>query len=259
MGAAPAAEDVSVELDGRVGTLSLARPPVNALRTQTYRELAAALRMLQDERGCSAIVIRSAVAGIFCAGADVRELPMPAGVDEERQALTRSFFAAVLRSPVPVICAVDGPALGAGCQLAAACDVRLATRAARFGVPEIRVGRCGGGRYLMRVLPMGTVRRMYFTGAPISAEEAHRLGMVTELLDGAEAVHARAAELAAEIAAQSPTALRLAKQSLDLAERLDVEAGYEMEQQFRLRLAATPDAAEAAAAFREKRPPRWSD
>jgi enoyl-CoA hydratase len=252
-------EDVSVALHGRVGTLSLARPPVNALRTQTYRELAASLRALQDDRQCSAIVIRSAVPGIFCAGADVRELPMPREQDEARQSLTRAFFSQVLHSPVPVICAVDGPALGAGCQLAAACDVRLATRDARFGVPEITVGRCGGGRYLMRVLPMGTVRRMYFTGRPIDAEEAHRLGMVAELFEDADALHARAVELATDIAARSPVAVRLAKQSLDLAEGLGLEAGYEVEQQFSLRLAATPDAAEAAAAFREKREPLWSD
>ncbi|HXA29668.1 MAG TPA: enoyl-CoA hydratase-related protein [Candidatus Angelobacter sp.] len=253
------AEDVSVTLEERVGTLSLSRPPVNALRTQTYRELAASLRALQEDRACSAIVLRSAVPGIFCAGADVRELPMPREVDEERQKLTRAFFTQVLRSPVPVICAVDGPALGGGCQLVAACDVRLATRGARFGVPEINVGRCGGGRYLMRVLPVGTVRQMYFTGRPIGAEEAHRLGMVSELLDDADALDARAQELARDIASKSPTALRLAKQSLDLAESLGIEAGYEVEQQFSLRMAGTPDAAEAAAAFREKRPPVWSD
>jgi enoyl-CoA hydratase len=251
-------DDVESHLDNRIGTLSLARPPVNALRTQTYRELAAALRGLQEDRTCSVIIVRSTVPGIFCAGADVRELPMPREVDEERQLLSRTFFAQVLRSPVPIICAVDGPALGAGCQLAAACDVRLATRGARFGLPEITVGRCGGGRYLMRVLPQGTVRQMYFTGKPISAEEAFRLGMVSELLDDADALHRRATELAEDIAAKSPTALRLAKQSLDIAEGMPVLAGYEVEQQFSLRLAATPDAAEAAAAFREKREPRWS-
>ncbi|HEV7680413.1 MAG TPA: enoyl-CoA hydratase-related protein [Candidatus Dormibacteraeota bacterium] len=253
------AEDVEAKLENRVGTLLLSRPPVNAMRTQTYRELAASLRTLQADRSCSAIVIRSAVPGIFCAGADVRELPMTREVDEERQLLTRTFFAQVLRSPVPIICAVDGPALGAGCQLAAACDVRLATRGARFGVPEITVGRCGAGRYLMRVLPQGTVRQMYFTGTPISAEQAFNLGMVAELLDDADALHRRAAELAAGIAAKSPTAVRLAKQSLDIAEELSVLAGYEVEQQFSLRLAATPDAAEAVAAFREKRQPHWSE
>jgi enoyl-CoA hydratase len=250
-------DDVEVRRDGRVGTLLLGRPPVNALRTQTYRELIAALGLLRDDRTCLAIVVRSAVDGIFCAGADVKELPLSREVDEERQLLTRSFFAQVLRSPVPVICAVDGPALGAGCQLAAACDVRLATRTARFGVPEITVGRCGAGRYLMRVLPQGTVRQMYFTGRPISAEQAFQLGMVSELLDDAAALHRRAAELAADIAAKSPTVVRLAKQSLDLAEEMPILTGYEVEQQFSLRLAATPDAAEAAAAFREKRESRW--
>jgi enoyl-CoA hydratase len=252
------AEDVETQLADRVGTLLLSRPPVNALRTQTYRELAASLRALQEDRACS-VIVRSAVPGIFCAGADVRELPMPREVDEERQLLTRTFFAQVLRSPVPIVCAVDGPALGAGCQLAAACDVRLATRSARFGVPEITVGRCGGGRYLMRVLPQGTVRQMYFTGKPIGAEQAFQLGMVAEVLDDADALHRRAAELARDIAAKSPVAVRMAKQSLDIAEELSVLAGYEVEQQFSLRLAATPDAAEAVAAFREKREPRWSE
>jgi len=250
--------DVSAALQGRVGTVVLARPPVNAMRTQSYEDLRDALRTLQDDRACSVIVIRSGVPSIFSAGADVKELPMPPEQDEARQALTRGVFAQVLHSPVPVICAVDGPALGAGCQLACACDVRLATRAARFGVPEITVGRCGAGRFLMRVLPAGTVRQMYFTGTPIGAEQAHALGMVSELLDGADALHARAAELAEEIAAKSPVAVRLAKQSLDLAEEMSLLEGYEVEQQFSLRLAGTPDAAEAAAAFREKRAPRWT-
>ena len=251
-------EDVTATLEGRVGTVVLARPRVNAMRTQTYEELRDALRTLQDDRACSVIVLRSGVDGIFSAGADVRELPMPPAKDEARQALTRTVFAQVLRSPVPVVCAVDGHALGAGCQLACACDVRLATRAARFGVPEITVGRCGAGRFLMRVLPAGTVRQMYFTGKPIDAGQAHALGMVAELLDDADALHRRARELAEDIAAKSPVAVRLAKQSLDLAEEMALLEGYEVEQQFSLRLAGTPDAAEAAAAFREKRAPRWT-
>lgn len=250
--------DVSATLEGRVGTVLLSRPPVNAMRTRTYEELRDALRTLQEDRGCSVIVLRSGVPGIFCAGADVKELPMPPEQDEARQELTRGVFAQVLRSPVPVICAVDGPALGAGCQLACACDVRVATRTARFGVPEITVGRCGAGRFLMRVLPAGTVRQMYFTGSPIGADQAHALGMVAELLDGADALHERARELAEDIASKSPVALRLAKRSLDLAEEMPLLDGYAVEQQFSLRLAQTPDAAEAAAAFREKREPRWT-
>jgi enoyl-CoA hydratase/carnithine racemase len=240
-----------------VATISFTRPPVNALRTQTYRELGAALRDVQGDARCSVIILASGVPGIFSAGADVKELPMPREVDEERQLLARTVLNTVLRSPVPVICAVTGPALGAGCALAAACDIRLATPTARFGLPEITVGRCGGSRHVMRVLPQGVVRHMYFTGNPIPAQRAFELGMVSELLPDDDALRARSVELAGEIAANSPTAIRLAKQALDLAEELPIAAGYEVEQQFSLRLAATPDAAEAAAAFREKRAPRW--
>lgn len=251
--------DVEARLEGRVGTVLLSRPPVNALRTESYHALRDALHRLQQDRACSVIVLGSAVPGIFCAGADVKELPMPPEQDEARQDLTRGVFAQVLHSPVPVICAVDGPALGAGCQLACAADVRVATRSARFGVPEITVGRCGAGRFLMRVLPAGTVRQMYFTGRPIDAAQAHALGMVSEVLDDAGALQSRAHELAEDIAAKSPTALRLAKRALDLAEAMPLLDGYAVEQQFSLRLAQTPDAAEAAAAFREKRAPRWSE
>lgn len=251
-------EDVRATLEDRVGTIELVRPPVNALRSQTYEELRDALRELQGDRACSVIVLTSAVPGIFSAGADVKELPMPREKDEARQELVLGVFGQVLHSPVPVVCAVDGPALGGGCQLACAADVRLATRTACFGVPEITVGRCGAGRFLMRVLPAGTVRQMFFTGRPIDAARAHALGMVSEVLDDAASLQSRARELACDIAAKSPTAVRLAKQALDLAEPMPLLEGYAVEQQFSLRLAATPDAAEAAAAFREKRAPRWA-
>ena len=112
---------------------------------------------------------------------------------------------------------------------------------------------------MMRLLPQGVVRHAYFTGRPIGADDAHRLGLVTALYDDASALDEAAQALAEEIAGKSPTAIRLAKQSLDLAEELPVEKGYEAEQQFSLRLAGTPDALEAARAFREKRAPNWGD
>jgi len=251
--------DVSWDIDGRVGTITLDRPPVNALRTKTYTELAEALEALVAERRLSVAILRSGSARIFSAGADVKELPMSPQRDEERQRLARAVFERILRFPVPVICAVPGPALGGGCALAAVSDIRLATRDASFGVPEINVGRAGGARFLMRLLPQGVVRRAYLTGTPISADDALRLGLVNELFDDAQSLDIGAYELAREIAAKSPTAIRLAKQSLDLAERLPIESGYEVEQQFSLRLASTPDALEAASAFREKRQPVWPD
>src|SRR5205814_2063275 len=118
-----------------------------------YEELEEALAAVAAEPRVSVAVLRSSSARIFSAGADVKELPMPPQKDEARQQLSRRVFERILRFPVPVICAVPGPALGGGCALAAVCDIRLATNAATFGVPEINVGRAGGGRFLMRLLP----------------------------------------------------------------------------------------------------------
>jgi enoyl-CoA hydratase/carnithine racemase len=252
-------QDVDWKIVGRVATVTLDRAPVNALRTQSYVELEQALIAIAADLKVSVAVLRSSSDRIFSAGADVKELPMPPDADEARQRLSRRVFERVLRFPVPVICAVPGPALGGGCALAAVCDIRLATTTATFGLPEINVGRAGGGRFLMRLLPQGVVRHAYFTGRAIGADDAFRLGLVSALYPDAGALDEAAQALADELAAKSPTAIRLAKQSLDLAEELPVEKGYEAEQQFSLRLAGTPDAVEAARAFREKRPPNWGE
>jgi enoyl-CoA hydratase len=232
---------------------------VNALRTKTYEDLREALDAVAVAPRVSVVVLRSALEQIFSAGADVKELPMTPERDEARQRLARTVFSQILRYPVPLICAVPGAALGGGCALACVCDIRLATRTAAFGLPEITVGRAGGGRFLMRDVPQGIVRHAYFTGRPIDAEDAWRLGLVKELFDDAAALDEACRALAMEIASKSPTAVRYGKQSLDLAEGLALENGYAVEQQFSLRLGLTPDAEEAARAFKEKRDPVWPD
>lgn len=251
------ASHVTSTVRERVATVTLRRPPVNALDSGTWHELDDAFAQLEDRTDVSVIVLCSGWPGIFSAGADVKELPMSLALDETRMRLTQRTLECVLRHPVPILCSVDGPALGGGCALAAACDVRIATRTARFALPEIDVGRCGGTRHLLRHLPPGAVRLAAFTGLPIPAEDAYRMGLVTELVDDADALARRTDELARHIAAKSPTAVRLTKRALDLSEPLSVRDGYEVEQQFSLRLATSTDADEAAAAFREKRPPVW--
>lgn len=247
-------EDLRLERSGRVATLILDRPPVNAFRTATWQELDAAVAAAVNDGNVSVLVLRSALAGMFGAGADIKE-PAPSGDDSERRTkITRGVLDAVHRAPFPVVAAVDGPALGGACALVSAADIRIAGPRAAFGLPEINVGRCGGARYLMRHLGQGTVRWLYFTGDTIDAERAERLGLVAWVTADVDGDVER---LAARIAAKSPTALRVAKQSLNLVEWSEVAAGYETEQQFDLRLAAHPDAAEAVAAFREKRPPQW--
>ncbi|HEY8449877.1 MAG TPA: enoyl-CoA hydratase-related protein, partial [Bacillota bacterium] len=247
-----------VTLDERVAVVTLERPPVNAMATQTYLDLAAAFEGLSERDDCSVIVLRSGSPRAFCAGADIKEVAtLTAEFDERRQRAARRLFNAILEARQPVIAAVNGPALGAGCVLAAVADIVLASEQATFGLPEINVGRCGGGRHMMRVLPQGIVRWMYFTGRPLTAAEAHRWGMVREVLPDAAALDEAAMQLAAEIAGKSPIALRLAKEALNLVEDAPLVEGYQTEQQFTLRLRDTEDAKEAAAAFVEKRAPRW--
>lgn len=251
-------EDVTATLTDRTATISLSRPPVNAMRTQTWTELGEALGKVAARSAANVLVIRSGVGGIFSAGADVKELPMTPERDEHRQRLTRDVLAALGRHRVPVIAAIDGASVGGACALVSQADIRLGTRRARFSIPEIDVGRCGGTRHLRQHLDPGTVRWMAFTGSWLGASDARARGLLTWLVDDVNVLDAAVAELAERIAAKSATALRLSKQSIAESEYLDTEAGYAVEQEFSLRLAQTADAAEAAAAFAEKRAPNWS-
>jgi enoyl-CoA hydratase len=251
--------DVRWSIEGRIATITLDRPPVNAIRIETWESLRDALDGVRAAAGCNVVVLRSSSPTIFCAGADLKEPTLSPARAAERQRLAWQVLNGILRFPVPVICSVPGPALGAGCAIASVCDIRMASEQATFGLPEIDVARAGGARHLMRVLPQDAVRHAFFTGRPLPAREAWRLGMVREVLADVTALDAAVADVADAIARKSPTAIRMAKQALDLVEELPLGAGYEVEQQFTLRLHGMPDAAEAAAAFRERRPPRWSD
>jgi enoyl-CoA hydratase/carnithine racemase len=174
-----------------------------------------------------------------------------------QQALARAAYEAVTTCAQPTIVVINGPALGAGAVLAACCDIRYASTAATIGLPEINVGRCGGGRHLMRFAPNGIVREMYFTGEALTADEARDVGLVNKTFaPGRELAAARL--LAHRIGAQSPFALRMAKEALNGAEPLPVAEGYALEQQYTIRLGRSPDAVEAARAFLEKRRPEWN-
>jgi enoyl-CoA hydratase/carnithine racemase len=254
--------DVHVTVEDRVATLTMDRPPVNALSSPMYDALGAALDELARDRDVSVVVLASAGGRAFCAGADVAELasltgPAATAADSRRQQTARSLFDALLDLPQPTIAAIDGPAIGAGAVLASCCDIRLASARAWFQLPEVDVGRCGGGRHLMRHLPQTVVRRMYFTGQPIGADIAAAYGFVECVPDGVD-VLAEANAVARAIASKSPIALRLGKEALNAAESVPVKAGYALEQEYTLRLARTADAQEALAARREKRVPRFA-
>lgn len=253
---------VRVEIADRVAAVTLDRPPVNALSSGFYTELGAALEGVGADPEVSVVLLLSASTRAFCAGADVTELAALSGADAEgadarRQELARRVFGQLLNLPQPCIAVVDGPAIGAGAVLASCADMRMGSPRASFVLPEVSVGRCGGGRHLMRHLPQGVVRRMFFTGQPLSSEEALRFGFLDAVFDSAELAGAAVAR-ARDIASHSPLALRLGKAALNQSEALPVQEGYAVEQRYTLRLARSADAREALTARKEKRAPRFT-
>ena len=253
---------VRVETADSVAAVTLDRPPVNALSSGFYAELSAVLERIAADPQVSVMVLMSASSRAFSAGADVTELAALSGADADdadtrRQELARRVFGQLLELPQPSIAVLDGPAIGAGAVIASCADMRMGSPRASFALPELSVGRCGGGRHMMRHLPQGVVRRMFFTGQPLSSEEALRFGFLDSVHDRAELADAAMAR-ARGIAANSPLALRLGKAALNESEALPVQEGYAVEQQYTLRLARTADAREALAARREKRAPRFT-
>lgn len=247
--------DIVVEKNAKIISVTLDSPPVNVLTMARYRRLAEIFDEIGKMDDVNCVVFSARGSKAFCAGLDLQEfLAATPEQDPERAAIVRATFKAVRLCAVPVIAAVNGPALGAGAVLAAVSDIRIASEKATFGMPEINVGRCGGGAHMGRLIPQGMLRLMYFTGEPISAWEAHRVGLVEQVVPPRRLLPA-AQELAEIIAKKSPIGLRMAKEALNRAEAMQVEEGYQLEQSYSTKLMHTEDAREATRAVVEKRAP----
>jgi enoyl-CoA hydratase len=247
--------DIVVEKNAKIISVTLDSPPVNVLTMARYRRLTEIFDEISKMDDVNCVVFSARGTKAFCAGLDLQEfLAATPEQDPERAAIVRATFKAVRLCAVPVIAAVNGPALGAGSVLAAVSDIRIASEKATFGMPEINVGRCGGGAHMGRLIPQGMLRLMYFTGEPISAWEAHRVGLVEQVVPPRRLLPA-AHELAEIIAKKSPIGLRMAKEALNRAEFMQVEEGYQLEQSYSTKLMHTEDAREATRAVVEKRAP----
>jgi enoyl-CoA hydratase len=247
--------ELIVETAGKVVTVTINRPPVNALTLALYGEIADTFDAIGARADVNCAIFTGAGTRAFCAGLDLKEfLAAKPENDPERAKIVRRTFSAVRHCALPVIAAVNGPALGAGCVLASCCDIRIAAMTATFGLPEINVGRCGGGAHMGRYVPQGMLRKMFFTGVPISAEEAYRVNFA-DVLVPAERLMESANKLAATIAQKAPLGLRLGKKALNEIEFMPVEDGYAREQTYSTQLMHTEDAREATRAVVEKRAP----
>src|SRR5437763_2952392 len=247
--------EIIVEKADKVVSVIIDRPPVNALTVALYQRIAEVFEEIGRRTDVHCAVLTARGSRAFCAGLDLREF-LAAKVEDDaaRAAIVRRTFSSVRHCALPVIAAVNGPALGAGCVLASVCDIRISAENATFGIPEINAGRCGGTAHMGRHVPAGLLRRMFFTGRPIPAQEAYRVGFVEEVVR-LDRLRDTAHELAAVIAAKAPLGLRMGKEALNRVEFMAVEDGYALEQEYSTRLMHTDDCREAARAVLEKRPP----
>ncbi|VVD74049.1 enoyl-CoA hydratase [Pandoraea pneumonica] len=241
----------NVAIEQGIAEVVIQQPPVNALDSDAWLALASAIDSLGTRDDVRVIVIRSEGRG-FCAGVDIKELAAHPERIVKVNAGNYATFRAIHRNPVPVIAAVHGFVLGGGIGMAGAADIVVASTCATFGVPEVDRGAMGGGAHLQRLFPVQKVRHMYFTGLPIDAQEAWRLGAVERVVPR-EALRETAMEMARVIAEKSPAMIRLAKESLNGIEDGNLEDKYRWEQGFTLEAYMSPDSSETRQAFVEKR------
>src|SRR6201988_827973 len=249
--------EIIVERADKVVSVIIDRPPVNALTIALYQRIAEVFEEIGTFTDVNCAVLLARGSRAFCAGLDLREF-LAAKVEDDpaRAMIVRRMFHSVRHCKIPVIAAVNGPALGAGCVLSSVCDIRIASENATFGLPEINVGRCGGTAHMARHVPQGLLRRMFLTGMPISGQEPRRVGFVDQVVPLDRLISA-ANELAGVIAGKAPLGLRMGKEAMNRVEFMPVEEGYELEQEYSTRLLHTEDAREATRAVLEKRAPMF--
>jgi enoyl-CoA hydratase/carnithine racemase len=261
--ASPPPETLLVERRGRVAIVTLNRPEfINAFDDSIRRGLPPALAELERDPAIAAIVLTGAGERGFCVGADIKEQRAVGSPAEERRRLQElAWIESLDRVSKPVIAAIHGFCLGGGAELALACDIRVAARDSQFGLPETALGLIPGGggtQRLPRLIGLGRALDLLLTGDRIGAEEAFRVGLVTRLAPSRQDALAEALRLAEHIADRPPLATAYAKEAAKSGLDLDLAAGLTLEKTLFALLTSTADRVEAAAAFREKRPPRFA-
>ena len=228
-------------------------PPVNALTVAGWFELADTISALGDDPNVRVVVLRAEGRG-FNAGVDIKEMQQTEGFDALIGANKGCFaaFAAVYDCKVPVIAAVNGYCLGGGVGLVGNADIVIASDDATFGLPEVDRGALGAATHLSRLVPQHKMRAMVFTAATITAAELHDFGSVLQVVPRDD-LRAAALEIAAKIAAKSPTVIRAAKESLNGIDPWDVKRSYRYEQGFTFELNLSGVADEHRDAFVAKR------
>lgn len=253
-------ETIIPERKGAVAVIRLNRPDkLNAMNAKLKEEVAYALGELEKDDSVRVAVITGVGDKAFVAGADINEFAGKKPVDQWQSYGQTSLYNVVDRFPKPIIAMINGYCLGGGCELAMACDIRVASDKAQLGQPEINIGIIpggGGSQRLPRLVGLGKALELILTGDRIDATTAKQIGLVDEVVTHEE-LEERTMELAQKIAAKSPLAVRLAKAAVKASANMPLDQGLRYEQSLFSVVFSTEDKEEGVRAFREKRAPQW--
>jgi enoyl-CoA hydratase len=257
-------ETLLYEHKGRIGYVTLNRPKIlNAQSPEMFDELAQVFTEIKYDPDVGVVILTGAGDRAFCAGADINFLktlaqmtPMAAKAFVEKN---RRAFGAIEHLGKPVIAAVNGFALGGGCELAMACHIRIASENARFGQPEINLGLfpgAGGTQRLPRLIGKGLAIELMLTGEAISAQEAYRIGLVNKAVPAADLMPT-AEKLAQQILSKAPLAVRVILEAVQHGMEMTLPEGLQLEENLFGVICGTDDMKEGTAAFLEKRQPTF--
>ncbi len=251
-------QNLLLEKDGHIAIITLNRPEVrNAMDPRTWMEIRGAARECRFDKEVRVVIITGAGGKAFASGADIRSL-------RERETLevlkseAQESLNDVENLDKPVIIAIDGFALGAGCELALAGDIRIATGRSKLGQPEVNLGiipGAGGTQRLQRVVGVGKAKELIFTGDIISAQEAKEIGLLNKVVEQPEELLPAAKEMAQKIIANGPMAVSLAKTAINVGANTDINSGLLFEKFAQVIAFSTNDRIEGTTAFLEKRKP----
>ena len=249
-------ETLLVTIQNGIATIVINRPDKrNALNAAVRREIIEALDTLRTQAEARVIVFTGAGEKAFIAGADIGEFAERTPVEQRAVMEGRRVFDEIAAYPKPTIAMINGYAFGGGCELALACDIRIAARSAKLGQPEIKLGILPGGggtQRLPRLVGSGRALRMILTGDAVTADEAARIGLVDDVVDDGE-LQSAVISLARQIAAHSPLTLRLAKDAVRAAFEAPLSAGLALERELFITAFSSEDRDEGVRAFFEKR------
>jgi enoyl-CoA hydratase len=254
-------ELVLVETTDRIATVTINRPDkLNALNSAVLAALSAIMARLMDDASVGVVIITGAGRS-FVAGADISEIAeeQPEGL-KDFALRGQKIFRAIEQSPKPVIAAVNGFALGGGCELALACHLRVASTKAKFGLPEVKLGLIpgyGGTQRLPRIVGRGVALRLIMSGEPIDGTEAHRIGLADGIAEP-DALLASARALATTILANGPVAIAAALRAVDSGMDASLDEGLAVEAHHFSTLGRTADMREGTRAFLEKRAAKFT-